>query len=88
MIGEGRVIAWGSRFEGRDRALIRDGNPQHVCYPAGSPALAGITKQSVEPGLSLSIFVPSGQGATRNPLNLAGGMNLFSMPGLEHILER
>lgn len=27
VMGEGRVIAWGSRFEGRDRALIRDGNP-------------------------------------------------------------
>lgn len=85
-MGERRVISWGSRFEGRNGALIRDGN--HVCYPAGSPALAGITDQSVERRLSLSIFVPSGQGATRNQLNLAGGMNLFSMPGLEHILER
>lgn len=65
-MGERRVIAWGSRFEPRDGALVRDGN--HVSYPAGSPALAGVSDQSVEPRLSLSIFVPSGQGATRNQL--------------------
>lgn len=56
VMGERRLIAWGSRSEGRDRALIRDGNHQH---PAGPPALAGITNQSVEPRLSLSIFVPN-----------------------------
>lgn len=59
VMGERRLIAWGSRSEGRDRTLIRDGNHQHVCYPAGPPALAGITNQSAEPRLSLSIFVPN-----------------------------
>lgn len=37
--------------------------------------------------ISKSFSQQSGQGATSNLMDLASEVNLFSMPGLEHILE-
>lgn len=45
---------------------------------------------TIQPGpeeISASFSQQSGQGATSNVMELASEVNLFSMPGLEHILE-
>lgn len=71
----------------RERALIRDGNNQHVCHPAGSPALASVVISLPCPDeISASFSQQPGQGDARNQLDLAGGIYLFSMPGLNTYL--
>lgn len=85
---KGGVRLGGADLRERDGALIRDSDNGHVGHPACSQHGQASLIILPSPGEASDSFSQQpGQGVTGRRMDLASEMNLFAMPGLEHILE-
>lgn len=89
IVGERRVTAWGRRPEGKGLSLAQEWQCFTLPSPTPRPSRHWQASLIILPSLDEvleSFSKQPGQGATVNVLGWAGKMNLFTMPGIEHVL--